>query len=112
MEMKRAREVLLKSFGNGVAMLRFQSDQTSEDAAAFIADLGQPVLEFVVGDHPTEVFLLLEEGHQVTRLEVRNTDDEWDSLVTAVRARGSQAFWKRVDRLGEARRAISAELVP
>lgn len=106
-----SREVLLKSFGNGVTMLRFQSEQTPDAVAAFLADLGQPVAEFVIGDHRTEVFLLLEEGHQVTRLEVRNTDDEWDALVSAVRARGSQAFWRRVDGLADARRSLSAEVV-
>jgi hypothetical protein len=111
LEMKRAQEVLLKSFGNGIAMLRFQSDQTAETATSFIADFGQPVSEFVIGDHRTEVFLLLDEGHRVTWLEVRNTDDEWDALVAAVRARGSAAFWKRVEALGDERRAISAEVV-
>lgn len=111
LEMKRSREVLLKSFGNGVAMLRFQDDQTPESVTPFVADLGQPVSEFVIGEHVTEVFLLMEEGHQVTKLEVRNTDDEWESLVAAVRARGSATFWQRVERLGLERRALSAEVV-
>lgn len=111
LEMKRTHEVLLKSFGNGVAMLRFQADQTPESVTPFIADLGQPVSEFVIGEHATEVFLLMGEGHQVTRLEVRNTDDEWDSLVTAVVAHGSAEFCRRVEKLGMERRALSAEIV-
>jgi hypothetical protein len=109
--MKLSREVLLKSFGNGVAMLRFQSEQTPETVTPFISDLGSPVSEFVIGDHPSDVFLLMSEGFRVTRLDVRNTDDEWDLLVSAVRARGSDAFRQRVENLGQERRSLSVEVV-
>lgn len=105
--MKRGREVLLKSFGNGVAMLRFQSDQTPDTVAPFVVDLGMPTSEFVIGNQPTEVFLMLEEGHPATEVEFRNTEDEWDSLVAAVRERGSKEFWRRVDFLGDARKLLS-----
>lgn len=110
--MKFGKEVLFQSFGNGVAMLRFQKEQTSEDVAPFVANLGMPASEFVIGERATEVFVLLEEGHPVTSGEARNSEDDWDALVAAVSAEGSEAFQKRVSRLGEDRTSLLPSAPP
>lgn len=105
--MRFGREVLLKSFGNGVAMLRFQEEQTPESAAERLRQICMLASEVVVGGHGRDVYLLLEEGHPVTVLDVRNTDEEWEDLVASVNSRGSEAFRERVAALGRDRSSLA-----
>lgn len=104
--MRLEKEVLLKSFGNGIAMLRFQQGQTPDTVGPYITSRGISAKEFVIGEPSSDVYLLLEEGHPVSRGEARNTDDDWDSLVAAVRAGGSDAFRARVSRLEVDRKSV------
>jgi len=108
--MRGKREVLLKSFGNGVAMLRFQAEQSPGNVAMFVRDLGLLTQEFVIGTPATDVFVMLEEGHPVTNVEIRNTDDEWELLVAAVGAGGSEGFKNRVSGLDAARRSLLGDI--
>lgn len=104
--MKLDREVLMKSFGNGVAMLRFQQDQTPDSVGPFIANLGMSAMEFVIGKPATDVYIMMEEGHPVTGGEARNTDDDWDALVDTVDSQGSEAFCRRVANLAVDRKSL------
>jgi len=104
--MRGRSDVLLKSFGNGVVMLRFQGEQTAASVSMFVKDLGLLTQEFVIGKPATDVFAMLEEGFPVTSVEVRNTDDEWEDLLAAVRSGGSDGFKSRVSSLEAARRSL------
>jgi len=110
--MKGKPEVLLKSFGNGVAMLRFHQGQTTSAVASFIGDLGMAAQEFLIGEPSTDVFVMFEEGHPVTGVELRNTEDEWGPLTEAVQAGGSDGFRQRVANLEVARKALSGASSP
>lgn len=96
----------MKSFGNGVLLLRFQQEQTPESIASFASNLGS-VVESVIWEPATDVFLMMEEGHPVTTLEARNTEDEWDELLEAVGTKGSEIFARRVSGLSSDRKSLS-----
>ncbi len=100
------QEVLFKSFGNGVAMLHFEEDRTRESVEPFLSNFGSNVLEAVMQEPSGDVYVLLEEGFPVSSAEVRNTEDDWDGLVAAVNAKGSQAFQSRVTRLAADRKSL------
>jgi len=107
--MRGKNEILLKFFGHGVAMLRFQEEQIADSVSMFVKDLGLLTQEFVIGNPATDVFLMLEEGHQVTNVDVRNTEDEWDHLISVVQSGGSDGFRSRVFNLDIARKSLSGD---
>lgn len=88
-------------------MLRFQKGQTPSDVSSFVEDLGFLTKEFVIGKPATDVFLMLEEGHPITEIELRNTEEEWEPLIAAVQSGGSEEFRDRVVKLGMDRRSLS-----
>lgn len=91
-------------------MLRFHEEQTSSSVTMFVKDLNLTTQEFVIGNPATDVFLMLEEGHPVTSVEVRNTEEEWEHLLSAVRTEGSDGFKERVSNLESARKSLSGDV--
>lgn len=104
--MDMQKEVLIKSFGDGVMVLRFHEAQTPSSVFNFISEIGFDVEQFILGT-PNDVYLLMAEGNPVTLLEVRNTDDEWESLLQAVSLLGNSAFKTRIETLKSHRESLS-----
>ncbi len=107
--MKHYRDTLIKSFGNGVMLLRFYEPRPPSSVSMFIHQAGLRAGEFVkVSDD--EVVLMMDEGLPVTVLEVRGTEEEWNPVMDAVLRSGSQEFIARMTALQKDRETVSGSV--
>ena len=86
---------LVKSFGNGIIKVIFETDIVG-DVLAKIIEMGFPASEVIIASS-NSIYALLDEGLPIGILEARNIDDdEMKEIVQLVEALGSDRFRKRV----------------